>query len=57
VRSTHTYAVLVVSEATYAEIKARLEAAEYQHAFHDDVIDMHGIAIKAEDKEGQKKSE
>lgn len=51
---THTYAILEVSSAVYKEIKDKLEAAGYQHAFHDDrdgdgtVIDMHGIALKDE---------
>jgi hypothetical protein len=46
---THTYAVLEVSQAAYAEIRALLDAAGYRHAFHADdlreVIDMHGIAL------------
>ena len=49
---TYTYAVLEVSAACHAEIRAKLEAAGYQHVFHrhDDreVIDMHGIALAAE---------
>ena len=60
---TYTYAILLVSQATYDEIKAKLVAAEYQQAFHDDhayadertqthedgpVIDMHGIALQAD---------
>ncbi len=47
---THTYAVLEVSQAVYDEIRAKLEAAGYDHAFHEDpdVIDMHGIALQAE---------
>lgn len=60
-RSTHTYAVLEVSTGTYSEIRGKLEAAGYQHAFHEtaatsvrgsgidvatvEVIDMHGIAL------------
>lgn len=47
---THTYAVLEVSPGVYAEIRERLKAAGYQHAFHHDrdgeVIDMHGIALR-----------
>jgi hypothetical protein len=47
--STHTYALLEVSAACYEEIKAKLEAAGYADAFHNDdgktVIDMHGIAL------------
>lgn len=48
---THTYAVLEVPSAVYAAVRALLDAAAYQHAFHaeDDgeVIDMHGIALRA----------
>ncbi len=47
---THTYAILEISRAAYEEIAAKLEAAGYQHAFHENdgeaVIDMHGIAVK-----------
>ena len=54
IRQTHTYAVLEVSRAAYAEIKAKLEGAGYQDQFHNDredgvLIDMHGIALKEED--------
>lgn len=44
-RTTHTYATLEVSEATYAEIHDKLDEAGYQHAFHDGAIDMRGIAL------------
>jgi hypothetical protein len=48
---THTYAVLPVPHAVYAAVRALLEAAGYEHAFHDtsdgDVIDMHGIALRS----------
>lgn len=48
---THTYAVLKVSPAAYAEIREKLEAAGYADQFHEDpfgpLIDMHGIAIQA----------
>lgn len=60
-RATHTYAVLEVSTATYREIRGKLDAAGYQHAFQEtamaavrgdgldvsgiEVIDMHGIAL------------
>ncbi len=48
-RSTHTYAILELSKPAYDEIRAKLDAAGYQHAFHDDgVIDMHGIAVNIE---------
>ncbi len=50
---TYTYAVLEITKPAFAEIKAKLEAAGYQHQFNkaDDgtiEIDMHGIAVKAE---------
>lgn len=48
---THTYALLEVSPGAYAEIRAKLEAAGYAHAFHQDdnqeVIDLHGLALVA----------
>ena len=53
-RSTHTYAILEVSAAVYAEIREKLKAAGYDHAFHLDdnreVMDMHGIALRVEDR-------
>lgn len=49
---TYTYAILQISQATYDEIKAKLDAAGYVYAFHDDadglLIDMHGIALQVE---------
>ncbi len=51
VRQTHTYATLEISQSAFDEIKAKLEVAGYQHAFHQDgdklLIDMHGIAVHA----------
>lgn len=48
---THTYAVLEVPRAVYAAVRALLDAAGYQHAFHaekdGEVIDMHGIALRS----------
>lgn len=48
-RTTRTYALLQVSASTYAEVRAKLVAAGYEHAFHVDergeTIDMHGIAL------------
>jgi hypothetical protein len=44
---TYTYAILEVSPQAYRQIREKLEAAGHQHAFHGDLIDMHGIAIKA----------
>lgn len=50
---THTYAILDVPRAVYAAVRALLDAASYQHAFHADgegeVIDMQGIALRSKD--------
>lgn len=46
-RTTHTYAVLEVTPMAFVEVKRLLAAAGYDHAFDGDVIDMHGIALKA----------
>lgn len=51
---TRTYALLDISEAAYSEIRAKLEAAGYGHAFHHaedepETVDMHGIALRSED--------
>lgn len=43
--STHTYATLEVSRATYEEIQAKLIAAGYRVQGDDGAIDMHGIAL------------
>jgi len=52
---SHTYAILDVSSTVYAEIREKLVAAGYEHAFDQDtegeVIDMHGIALREEEKE------
>lgn len=49
---TYTYAILKVSRGTYDEIRQKLKAAAYDHAFHRDgaveVIDMHGVALQEE---------
>lgn len=46
---SRTYVILPLSSAAYAEIRAALENAGYDHAFHQDdgrlVIDLHGIAV------------
>lgn len=53
-RTTRTYALLDVSPAVYDEIREKLKAAGYDEAFHRDddreVIDMHGIALRASDR-------
>jgi hypothetical protein len=51
--STHTYAILHVSEATYEEISKKLELAGYSDQFHigphgEIEIDMHGLALRKE---------
>lgn len=44
---TYTYAILEISVKAYNEIRAKLKAAGYDHAFEGpSVIDMHGIALK-----------
>lgn len=53
VTTTHTYAILDISEAAFDEIRDKLKAADYGHAFHQDgdghlVLDMHGIAVRKE---------
>ena len=49
---THTFVELKVSSATYDEIAAKLKDAGYTHVFldNDRVMDMHGIALKKEEK-------
>ena len=54
-RSTYTYAVLEVSPAAHAEIKAKLLAAGYQQAINGDTIDMHGIALEPEAETAEQK--
>jgi hypothetical protein len=47
-RHTHTYVTLEISDVAYAEIRAKLEAADYPHTFMPDgEIDMTGIAVHA----------
>jgi hypothetical protein len=49
---TYTFAILEVSKETYEEISSKLKTTGYEHAFHQlaegEVIDMHGVAIRAE---------
>jgi hypothetical protein len=53
-RTTYTYVTLDVSQAAFDEIRAKLEAADYGHAFERDknenvvTIDMHGLALTVE---------
>lgn len=53
-RTTHTYVIMKVNPDSYAEIRLKLEKADYHHAIHDTngedgvVLDMHGIALAAE---------
>lgn len=50
---THTYSILPVSQSAFDEMRTKLEAAGYGDAIHDEdgkpVIDMHGLAVQAED--------
>ena len=52
IRQTHTFAILEISKAAYDEIKGKLIDAGYEFAIMKEgdmeVIDMHGIGIKAE---------
>ena len=49
ITQTHMYAILEVSEMTYAEIAGKLRVAGYDHAFRgDNEIDMHGLALVKE---------
>lgn len=50
---SHTFALLEVSPAAYAEIRENLKAAGYDHALHGDgVIDLHGLALTTEHEAG-----
>lgn len=57
-RSTHTFAVLKVSQSTYDEIREKLQTAAYDHAFHENgIIDMHGIALQVLESEEEEEDE
>lgn len=48
-RSTHTFSVLEISPAAYAEIRGKLIDAGYGHTImRDGSIDMDGIGVAAE---------
>lgn len=52
-RTTRTFVEMDVSPQTFAEVKAKLEEADYYHAISEEdgkiLLDMHGIAlVKAE---------
>jgi len=42
---THTYALMQVSPSSFEEIARLLKDAGYSHAFVDDALDMHGLAL------------
>ena len=44
-RATHTYVELEVSALAYDEIADKLRAANYDHCFDGEAIDMIGIAL------------
>jgi hypothetical protein len=52
IRQTRTFALLELSGPAFEEVKGKLTAAGYSHAFTEvdgkPVIDMHGIAVVAE---------
>ena len=43
--TTRTYAILEVSEATFEEIEAKLQAAGYEHAIHQDAPGEQDVSI------------
>lgn len=47
---THTVVTMEVTDATYNEIKKKLEEAGYHHVFSECMIDMTGIGLVKEDK-------
>lgn len=50
---SHTFATLELSAAAYNEIREKLKAAGYDHAFHDDGhLDLHGLAANTEHEAG-----
>lgn len=57
-RVTHTYAILDLSPAAYDEIAEKLRAAGYDHSFHEDnIIDMHGIAVKKKETNDERRED
>lgn len=48
---SYTYVTMDVSARAYAEIRAKMLEASYDHALHEDdgaeCIDMHGLALKS----------
>ena len=42
---THIFATLEISPQAFDEIAKKMKDADYNHAFVDDVIDMHGIGL------------
>ena len=52
---THTYVLMEVSRAAFDEIRAKLEAVQYNHAVIVDraqpILDMHGLALVQEKDE------
>lgn len=54
-RQTHTFATLEISPKAFAEIKRKLKAVKYDHAFVDEAIDMHGIGLVSTPKRKKRK--
>lgn len=46
--TTYTYAILNISPEAYAEIKAKLLDEGYDNKIGNEIIDLHGIAFRAE---------
>jgi len=52
-RQTHTYVEMEISQTAYDEIAAKFREAGYDHVFmKDEVMDMHGIALKVKNDKG-----
>ena len=52
IRNTHTFVILDLTPAAFAEISEKLRAAGYDHVFMESdgrsVVDMNGIAVARE---------
>lgn len=51
---TYSVAILDISKEAYWEIRRKLRDAGYSHCFHEDIIDMSGIAVRIEAQPGVK---
>ncbi|MGH7166521.1 MAG: hypothetical protein ACREIS_13470 [Nitrospiraceae bacterium] len=55
IRTTYTYAIMVLSPAAYREVRQNLVDAGYDHSIQEgsegEVLDMHGIALMESEEE------